>query len=161
VSPREVRRVGGEALRFGLAGIVALVAELAAFAALVAAGMSPLIVNPVTMAGRLGVAFWLTRTWVFRDGKQRRVAPQVAMFIGLAVVNMAVVQGVLSVATALSGGELASLPATVVKAAAIGLTFAGRFSISRRYVFGATTTAPTPPPQAHRDAALRPRRFPA
>ncbi|MCC7077847.1 MAG: GtrA family protein [Acidimicrobiia bacterium] len=127
----------GELGRFGAAGLVATVVDVAAFYALVEAGVPALVANPVSMAVRLGVAFWVTRAWVFRDRDARGAGVELPLFLLVATANVLVVEAVLGGAHLLAGGEPASLVATGLKVGAVVLTFFARYAVSRRWVFRA------------------------
>lgn len=127
----------GELGRFGAAGLVASAADVALFHLLVLTGVPALVANPVSMALRLLLAFWLTRSWVFRDREVRETRVELPLFLLVAVSNIVVVELVLVAAQFGTGGELAPVPATAVKVCAVGVTFFARYLVSRRWVFKA------------------------
>jgi len=131
-------RLGGEALRFAAAGAVASGVDIALFwLATSGLALSPLVANPMSMAVRLAVAFWLTRVWVFPERRGRTVAAEAVGFLAVAALNVAGVEAALWLAVHAAGGDLSPTAATVVKVAAIVATFAVRFVLSRRVVFRA------------------------
>lgn len=131
--------IGAELGRFAVAGAVASGVDLAVFWALTTAGIAPLVANPVSMALRLGLAFWLTRTWVFGEREARSPVQEALLFLAVAAVNVVAQEAILWGAAAVTHDGLTPVAATTVKAVAIAVTFAGRFVLSRRYVFRATT----------------------
>lgn len=131
--------IGGEAARFALTGVAASGVDLLLFWTLTTAGVALLVANPVSMAVRLGLAFWLTRTWVFGEREVRSPAQEAVLFLAVAALNVAVQEAILWGAVVLTSGGLTPWAATAVKATATAVTFAGRFVLSRRYVFRATT----------------------
>lgn len=134
-----LRRVGGEAVRFAAVGALATAVDLGLFWALTAVGVAPLVANPLTMTLRLGLAFWLTRVWVFADREARSSLHEAVLFLAVAGLNVAAQEAILWGAEAVAGGALGPAAATAVKAVATVATFAGRFALSRRYVFRAAT----------------------
>lgn len=134
-----LRRVGGEAARFAAVGALATAVDLGLFWVLTSASVPPLVANPVTMALRLGLAFWLTRAWVFADREVRSSLHEAVLFLVVAGLNVAAQEAILWGAEAVAGGTLGPAAATAVKAVATVVTFAGRFVLSRRYVFRAAT----------------------
>lgn len=138
MSAAGTRRLGGEAVRFAAVGIAATGVDLGLFWSLATLGVAPLVANPLTMAVRLGVAFWLTRAWVFPDREARSPAHEAALFLAVAALNVLAQEGILWGAEVLAHGALGPLAATFVKALATAATFVGRFALSRRYVFRAT-----------------------
>lgn len=140
-SPKAIR-VGTlvELGRFAAAGAAATAVETAVFAGAVAVGVPPLVANPITMALRLFLSFWLTRNKVFRSRVPRSTHVELILFVALAGVNVFAVEATLWLATMMVGGPLGVLAATVVKVAAICSTLIGRYLVSRRYIFRAEPT---------------------
>lgn len=125
-------------MRFAAVGVAATGVDLALFWSLTTLGVAPLVANPLTMAVRLGLAFWLTRTWVFADREARSPAHEAVLFLAVAALNVVAQEAILWGAEVLAHGDLNPAAGTAVKAFATAVTFAGRFVLSRRYVFRAT-----------------------
>lgn len=134
-----LRRLGGEAVRFAAVGVIATAVDLVSFWALTSFSVAPLVANPVSMTVRLCLAFWLTRVWVFADREVRSSMHEAVLFLAVAGLNVLAQEAILWGATAVAGGALSPAAATAVKAVATAVTFAGRFVLSRRYVFRAST----------------------
>lgn len=138
MSAAAARRFGGEVARFAAVGACATGVDLVLFWSLTTLGVAPLAANPVSMAVRLALAFWLTRAWVFPVREARSPAREAALFLAVAALNVLAQEGIIWGAEVLAHGDLSPLAATSVKAFATAVTFAGRFVLSRRYVFRAT-----------------------
>lgn len=133
------RAIGGEAARFAVVGVASTGIDLATFWVLTTLGVAPLVANPITMTLRLALAFWLTRTCVFSERDVRSTVREAVLFLVVAGLNVVAQEAILWGAEALAYGHLAPAAATAVKASATAATFAGRFVLSRRYVFRAST----------------------
>jgi len=124
-----------EMLQFAITGLLALLLDLFLFALLVGLGIAELVANPVSMTVRLIVAFFLTQQWVFEGKGNQSLGKQASGFLVLAAGNIFVTEVALWAAITVAGGDLALALALLVKVLAIATTFAGRFWLSRRYVF--------------------------
>ena len=140
------RRVGAararlllEMFRFGVVGGVGFLVDSAVLLAMLALGLGPYGGRVVSYVVAASATFALNRAWTFRhQPKSETPIRQWALFLMLNLIGFACNYG--AYAALISGVSLvARYPVLGVAAGSLaGMT--GNFLLSRRYVFGATTT---------------------
>ena len=133
VLPADVRRFGGESLRYLVVSAVALGGDVAVYASLIAVGITP------TGAGATGymigifVHYALSARWVFPDRERtRRTVQTLAKFVATGLIGLATTAAIID---ALTRNHLAG--AFSAKAAAVGAAYVLVFLLRRTYVFAA------------------------
>lgn len=122
----------GVELRYLATSVMALVFDLGCFLGAMALGAPPLLAAVVAYCVGLQVHWGLSTRWVFapeqvREGAARRA--QFGMFVGSALVGLAITALTVAVGEALDGDPRAA------KLVAVGLSFTATFALRRAIVF--------------------------
>jgi putative flippase GtrA len=138
---RRIRRNIRQLMKFGVVGLVGLVADVGVFNALrFAGGEGPLYSYPLTakvISTALGIVVaWLGhRYWTFSQGRSLRVHHEFVLFVGVCLGGMAITLGCLGFShyiLGLTGPVADNISANVI---GLGLATAFRFWAMRTHIF--------------------------
>jgi putative flippase GtrA len=131
--PAELRRFGGESLRYLVVSAVALGCDVAVYASLVGSGTRATAAGAAGYMFGLLVHYALSARWVFPDAEgTRRTAPTLVKFVATGLIGLAITAAIID---ALTRNHLAG--AYTAKAAAVIAAYVIVFLLRRSFVFAA------------------------
>lgn len=131
---RLLRIVDVRFVRYGLASVGALAVDMGSFLALLALGAPAAVASACGYTLGIVIHWLLSSRAVFADavaGRGRRRTRQKALFVGSAVVGLALTTGIVGVA------DLAGADPRIAKLAAIAVSFTATWMLRNKVVFRA------------------------